>query len=39
MAIKAPTTDQAPEVKYPREPGQRAIGAENPHNGWYWKTL
>src|SRR5262249_25149589 len=27
-----------PEVKYPRTPGYRPEGAENPHNAWYVKT-
>ena len=30
--------DELPEVRYPRVPGYRATGDENPHNGWYWKT-
>ena len=30
--------DELPEVRYPRVPGRRATGDENPHNGWYWKT-
>ena len=25
-------------VKYPRDPGYRPEGDENPHNAWYWKT-
>jgi amidase len=25
-------------VKYPREPGYRPVGDENPYNAWYWKT-
>ena len=30
--------DELPEVRYPRVPGHRPTGDENPHNGWYWKT-
>ncbi len=30
--------DPLPEVKYPRTPGYRPTGAENPHNAWYYKT-
>ena len=30
--------DPLPEVKYPRTPGYRPEGGENPHNGWYYKT-
>ena len=30
--------DELPPVVYPRVPGHRATGDDNPHNGWYWKT-
>ncbi|KHN50123.1 amidase [Pectobacterium fontis] len=30
--------DAVPEVRYPRAAGYRPEGAENPHNGWYYKT-
>src|SRR3970040_2057153 len=30
--------DWLPEVKYPRTPGYRPEGEENPHNAWYYKT-
>ena len=30
--------DYIPEVKYPRTPGYRPEGDENPHNAWYVKT-
>lgn len=30
--------DMAPVVKYPRTPGYRPEGADNPHNAWYYKT-
>ncbi|MDP6688822.1 MAG: amidase [Alphaproteobacteria bacterium] len=30
--------DPLPEVKYPRTPGYRPEGDENPHNAWYYKT-
>ena len=30
--------DHFPEVKYPRTPGYRPEGDENPHNAWYVKT-
>ena len=30
--------DELPEVRYPRVPGHRSTGEENPHNAWYWKT-
>ncbi len=30
--------DAVPEVRYPRSAGYRPEGAENPHNGWYYKT-
>ena len=30
--------DPLPEVKYPRTPGYRPTGDENPHNAWYYKT-
>jgi amidase len=34
--------DQLPEAKLavvvPRDPGYRPDAAENPYNGWYWKT-
>ena len=30
--------DELPPVAYPRLPGYRPEGAENPHNAWYWKT-
>jgi amidase len=26
-----------PEVRYPRTPGYRPTGDENPYNAWYWK--
>ena len=30
--------DHVPEVKYPRAPGYRPEGDENPHGAWYVKT-
>ena len=27
-----------PPVKYPRSPGYRPAAADNPCNGWYWRT-
>ena len=27
--------DELPEVRYPRLPGYRPEGEENPHNAWY----
>jgi amidase len=30
--------DELPIVKYPRTPGYRPAGAENPYNAWYYKT-
>ena len=30
--------DELPQVKYPRTPGYRPQGDENPHNAWYYKT-
>ncbi|WP_192257267.1 amidase [Mesorhizobium silamurunense] len=27
-----------PAVKYPRNPGFRPVGEENPYNAWYWRT-
>jgi len=30
--------DHLPAVKYPRTPGYRPSGAENPYNAWYVKT-
>ena len=30
--------DNFPEVRYPRTPGYRPQGEENPHNAWYMKT-
>ncbi|MBC2769515.1 amidase [Pusillimonas minor] len=30
--------DELPAVKYPRTPGYRPEGAENPHNGWVVKS-
>ncbi len=30
--------DYLPEVRYPRTPGYRPEGSENPHNAWYVKT-
>ena len=30
--------DELPEVRYPRLPGHRPEGDENPHNAWYRKT-
>jgi amidase len=30
--------DNLPAVKYPRTPGYRPSGAENPYNAWYVKT-
>jgi amidase len=30
--------DELPPVRYPRVPGHRPEGDENPHNAWYWKT-
>ncbi len=32
------TPDHFPEVRYPRTPGHRPEGDENPHNAWYVKT-
>src|SRR3954466_12865191 len=31
-------TDEVPEVKWPRTPGRRPSGADNPHNAWYVKS-
>lgn len=31
-------TDELPEVKWPRTPGHRPAGAENPFNAWYVKS-
>jgi amidase len=30
--------DPLPEVKYPRTPGVRPTGDDNPYNAWYYKT-
>ena len=30
--------DNLPEVRYPRTPGYRPEGEENPYNAWYYKT-
>ena len=30
--------DELPPVKYPRTPGRRPTGEENPLNAWYYKT-
>ncbi len=30
--------EPTPPVKFPRTPGYRPDEAENPYNGWYWKT-
>lgn len=30
--------DNLPEVKYPRSPGYRPLGPDNPLNAWYYKT-
>jgi amidase len=30
--------DERPQVKYPRTPGYRPQGRENPYNAWYYKT-
>ncbi len=30
--------DPLPEVQYPRTPGHRPTGDENPYNAWYYKT-
>jgi amidase len=30
--------DNLPAVRYPRAPGYRPMGEENPHNAWYVKT-
>ena len=30
--------EMAPAVKYPRTPGYRPEGDDNPHNAWYYKT-
>lgn len=30
--------DELPRVKYPRAPGYRPQGEENPYNAWYYKT-
>lgn len=30
--------DNLPQVKYPRTPGRRPSGAENPLNAWYYRT-
>ena len=30
--------DNLPQVKYPRTPGSRPAGADNPLNAWYYKT-
>jgi amidase len=30
--------DELPAVAYPRTPGYRPTGAENPYNAWYYKT-
>ncbi len=31
-------SDELPVVKYPRTPGYRPTGAENPMNAWYYKS-
>lgn len=31
--------DNLPPVKYPRTPGHRPTGDENPHNAWYVKSM
>lgn len=31
-------SEDLPAVKYPRTPGHRPDGTENPYNAWYWKT-
>ena len=31
-------SDNLPQVKYPRTPGTRPSGAENPLNAWYYKS-
>lgn len=31
--------DYLPTVRYPRTPGYRPEGEENPHNAWYYKTV
>ena len=31
-------TDELPEVKWPRTPGRRPAGADNPYNAWYVKS-
>ena len=33
-----PWRTSCPRSEYPRVPGHRPTGEENPHNGWYWKT-
>jgi amidase len=30
--------DDLPEVRYPRTPGYRPTGDENPHNAWYFRS-
>ncbi|MEE2980701.1 MAG: amidase [Pseudomonadota bacterium] len=30
--------DELPRVKYPRTPGYRPMGDENPNNAWYYKS-
>jgi amidase len=30
--------ESKPPVKYPRSPGYRPAAADNPCNGWYWRT-
>src|SRR5262249_8342907 len=30
--------DPMPPVKYPRTPGYRPVGTDNPHNAWYYKS-
>jgi len=36
--LVAGMVDAPPPVRYPRTPGSRPEGAENPHNAWYVKT-
>ena len=31
-------TEDKPEVKYPRTPGQRPKPEDNPYNAWYWRS-
>ena len=31
--------DELPQVRYPRSPGYRPHGDENPLNAWYYKTI